>query len=145
MNELRIFSSTPLSGGRFCVIYCTKRGDRFIPVIAEGSEAVALKEWSSGEYGDAIVPAFVVESTIFGFGAAILYTEIKREDDGMVVGKIVCRQQNEVNKIFNIIEVPVSYAIILGDKTYADDETLSIIGYDDPGDIADLIGIEFEQ
>jgi hypothetical protein len=103
-----------------------------------------------GHFNDDVSPENMValdfsKKIIAGLGAVILYGEFSLDENGVVGSKLVCRQQNEINKIFSIIESPPAYLISMGVAIFTDDQTLDRYGFDNIGDVSEVIGLDIER
>ena len=99
-----------------------------------------------GESGLWHVPIGIIRSVISEMGGNALYTEIRHDDDvGGLVGRIACRQHNEVNDIFSMINVPLSYAMTFGTAILVEDTTILESALDTAEEVSDMIGVDIEK
>ena len=147
MKSLDVFAKVRLDEDRYCVIYNTEDGANYLPVILYGDQA----EMAESHFSDSMEPCYeqaivFSKSAIEGVGATILYGELYYDSvhEG-VCGRIACRQQNEVNRIFSLIDAPPAYVMALGVGVLTDDETLAHVGFDNLADAADMIGFNVES
>jgi len=147
MREIDIFSSVRLRDGRYCVIYSPDENDFFLPILIDGIDADIVEEWiAEGGIGELQAPVAVTKSVISELGGNVLYSEIKHDDDfGGLIGRVVCRQQNEVNEIFSMVNMPISYIMTFGVQILIDDRTILKSALNTAREVSDLIGINIEE
>ncbi len=146
MKSLEIFARVRLDDDRFCILYKTEDG-RYLPVILYGDEAEMVEGLFSGSLSPCHERIIVFSKrAIEEVGATILYGEIyyDKECHG-IFGRMVCRQQNDVNKIFSLVDSPIAYLIGLELPILTDDSTIDYIGLNDMKDASDLIGFDMAQ
>jgi hypothetical protein len=132
---------------RYCMLYKSDDTGRYLPVILHGDQGDMAEEYCTFN----VSPSHrkIVEfarGAIEGVGAKLLYGELYYSTEhGRICGRIACRQQNSVNKIFSFVDAPPAYVIAIRLPVLTDIETLDHMSFSDVGDVSDAIGYNMNE
>jgi len=147
MKQIEVFLHARIDGDRYCVVFVTEDGNKYLPFVMYAEQADMAGEYFAGKLSEQNMNAIdFSKSIISGLGAVMLYGELSFDDSvGMIDSKIVCRQKNEINKIFSTIDCPPAYLIAMDIGVFTDDETLDRFGFDKIEEVSDVIGLDIKH